>query len=75
MNYERHIEAAETFLREEARLSNDGGAGMLSAEAIWGATVHAVNTVNHGQGSPRAHVNKNHERQRSETHTRESTAD
>ena len=63
MNYERHIEAAETFLREEARLSNDGGSGMLSAEAIWGATVHAINAVNHAQGSPRAHVNKNHERQ------------
>ena len=63
MNYERHIEAAEIFLREEARLSNDGGSGMLSAEAIWGATVHVINAVNHAQGSPRAHVNKNHERQ------------
>ena len=63
MNYERHIEAAQSFLREEARLSNDGGAGMLSAEAVWGATVQAVNAINHAQGSPRAHINKNHERQ------------
>ena len=62
MNYERHIEAVQSFLREEARLAKDGGAGMLSAEAIWGAAVQVVNAVHHAQGSPRAHVNKNYER-------------
>ena len=62
MNYERHIAAAESFLREEGRLSNEGGAGMLSAEAVWGAAVQAINAVNHAQGSRRAHVNKNYER-------------
>lgn len=34
MNYERHIAAAESFLHEERRLSNDGGLGMLSAEYV-----------------------------------------
>ena len=62
MNYERHIGAARSFLNEESRLAKDGGAGMLSAEAIWGAAVQVINAVNHAQGSPRAHVNKNHER-------------
>ena len=62
MNYERHIAAAESFLREEGRLSNDGGSGMLSAEAVWGAAVQVINAVNHAQGSRRAHVNKNYER-------------
>ena len=62
MNYERHIAAAESFLREEGRLSNDGGAGMLSAEAVWGAAVQVINAINHAQGSRRAHVNKNYER-------------
>ena len=62
MNYERHIEAAQSFLHEEARLAKDGGAGMLSAEAIWGATVQVINAVHHAQGSPRAHINKNYER-------------
>ena len=62
MNYERHIAAAESFLREEGRLSNDGGSGMLSAEAVWGAAVQVINSVNHAQGSRRAHVNKNYER-------------
>jgi len=62
MNYERHIAAAESFLREEGRLSNDGGAGMLSAEAVWGASAQVINSVNHAQGNRRAHVNKNYER-------------
>ena len=62
MNYERHVAAAESFLREEGRLSNDGGAGMLSAEAVWGAAAQVINAVNHAQGNRRAHVNKNYER-------------
>lgn len=62
MNLERHISAAESFLREEVRLSNHGGAGMLSAEAVWGAAVQVINAVNHVHGSRRAHVNKNYER-------------
>ena len=64
MNYERHIAATESFLLEEGRLSNEGGAGMLSAEAIWGAAVQVINAVNHARGSRRAHVNKNYERRR-----------
>ena len=62
MNYERHIAAAESFLHEEWRLSNDGGSGMLSAEAVWGATVQVINAINHARGSRRAHVSKNYER-------------
>lgn len=62
MNYERHISAAESFLREEGRLPSNGGAGMLAAEATWGAAVQVINAVNHAQGNRRAHVNKNYER-------------
>ena len=61
MNYEQHIAAAESLAREEERLSNDGGAGMLSAEAIWGATVQVINAINHARDR-RAHANNNRDR-------------
>ena len=64
MNHEDHIAAARTFLSAAEILSGVGmGMGMAAAEMVWGATVQAIDAVNHRMGVMR-HAGSNRDRRR-----------
>ena len=62
MNYEDHVAAARTFL-SAAEILSASGMGMAAAEMVWGATVQAIDAVNHRMAITR-HPNNNRDRLR-----------
>ena len=48
MNHAQHIEAVDLCLYHVAPLA-ESGAGVLAAEAMWGAAVHVIDAVNHAR--------------------------
>ena len=62
MNYEDHIAAARMFL-SAAEILWELGMGMGAAEMVWGATVQAIDAVNHRMMITR-HAGSNRDRRR-----------
>ena len=60
MNHAQHIEVADLCLYHAAPLA-ESGAGVLAAEATWGAAVHIIDVANHARGANR-HAGSNRER-------------
>ena len=49
MNHAQHIAATELCLFSESLLTQSS-AGLVAAEAMWGAAVHAIDAINHARG-------------------------
>ena len=62
MNHEDHVASARTFL-SAAEILSELGMGMAAAEMVWGASVQAIDAVNHRMGVPR-HASSNRDRRR-----------
>ena len=62
MNYEDHIASARMFL-SAAEILSGLGMGMAAAEMVWGATVQAIDAVNHRMMVTR-HAGSNRDRRR-----------
>ena len=62
MNREDHIASARMFL-SAAEILSDLGMGMAAGEMVWGATVQAIDAVNHRMMVTR-HAVSNRDRQR-----------
>ena len=60
MNHAEHIEVVELCLYHAESLA-ESGAGILAAEAMWGAAIHAIDAINHARRVNR-HAGNNRDR-------------
>ena len=60
MNHAEHIEVADLCLHHAPPLA-ESGAGVLAAEAMWGAAAHVIDAANHARGVNR-HPGSNRDR-------------
>ena len=60
MNHAEHIEVAELCLSYASSLA-ESGAGIIAAEAMWGAAVHIIDAANHARRINR-HISNNRAR-------------
>ena len=60
MNHAEHIEVADLCLHHAPPLA-DAGAGILAAEAMWGAAVHVIDAAYHARRANR-HAGSNRDR-------------
>ena len=60
MNHDAHIEIVNICLHHAPPLT-ESGAGVLAAEALWGAAIHVIDAANHARGVNR-HISNNRDR-------------